>query len=253
MGTPLERALSIAVGDSGRDLRVRLVAAGLLRDIGADMAPFSPLLQEFIESGDSGNRDLKTVVHSMTYGHGSVTEADLDVLLSVLHTGTALQRYWVVNEIAFFEGPRICRRVRRALIGVLDEFAQPPEVRAWAAERLHLHISRETVRACLRALEDPEPEVRLWAAYTLGCAAAGWGDRPHPIYAQPVEPAMEKLLEDDGVVPGWWSVRREAQAHLATLRGEAKVARLQAEIQAILSDPSASREDKLWADFNDCS
>ena len=249
----MEQALSIAVRDSGCELKLRLVAAGLLRHLGADTAPFSPLLREFIASGDSGNRDMNTAVHSMTHGHGSVTEADLDVLLSVLHTGTALQRYWVVDQIAFFEGPRICRRVRRGLIGVLDDPSQPAEVSAWAAERLHLHISRETVRSCLRALEDPEPEVRLWAAYTLGCAAARWGDRPHPIYARLVEPALEKLLEDEAVAPGWWSVRREAQVHLATLRGEAEVARLQAAIQAIQSDPSASREDKRWSGFNDCS
>jgi hypothetical protein len=87
-------------------------------------------------------------------------------------------RYW--EEIAFFTDCRSRRSVRHALIETLDDRAAPAMVQAWAAERLHLHIFQETVRACLRAVEDPDPEVRLWAVYTLGKTAAASCDGPTP-------------------------------------------------------------------------
>jgi len=105
----------------------------------------------------------------------------------------------------------------------------------------------------MRAVEDPSPEVRIWAVYTLGFAAAPYGV-PRAPYRDVVAPVLERLLSDDAVVPGWWSVGREAQAHLPRLHESLdEEARLQAEIQTILNDPSASLEDKRWASFNDCS
>jgi hypothetical protein len=170
-----------------------------------------------------------------------------------LCVATSEQRYWVVNEIAFFDDYHDRRRVRHALIEVLEDRAAPAEVRGWAAERLSRHISQETVRACIRAVEDPSPEVRLWAVSTLGVAASNYG-APHPLYRDVVTPVLKRALADDGVVPGWWAVRREAQVWLPQLHGSAEEgARLQAEIQTILSDPSASVEEKHWALFNDCS
>jgi hypothetical protein len=171
--------------------------------------------------------------------HGSIhlTRPAFEILHSTLRRGTPEQRYWIVNELAFFTNDRDRYKVRHALIEVLDDANAPAEVRGWAAERLHLHTSQETLRACLRVIEDPIPLVRLWTTYTLGVVA-----QFQPVFREAVIPALESRLTDEGVGQGWWSVRREAQSWLSSLRGgQEEEDRLQAEVRAILSDPAASR------------
>jgi hypothetical protein len=252
-GLPLEQALGNAVADSSREMGLRALAARLLRNVCGDTSAFIPLLRECIAAGDAKNPELCAVIQAMNHGWGRLTRSEFEILCSTLRSGTSEQQYWVVDQIAFFTGCRDRCRVRRILIEVLEDPTAPGEVRGWAAERLHLHISQETVRACIRAAEDPSPEVRLWAVYTLGVAASGW-EGPHLLYRDAVAPVLERVLADAAVVPGWWSVRREAQAHLPSVHGSAaEEACLQTEIQAILEDTSASFEDKRWASFNDCS
>jgi hypothetical protein len=252
-GLPLDRALSATVADSRCELKLRELAARLLRNSGVNTSAFVPLLTEFIAAGDAKNPELCSVIQSMRYGRGHLGRSEFEILHSTLRSGTSEQRYWVVDQVGFFTGYHDRCKVRHALIEVLDDPTAPAEVRGWAAERLHQHISQETVRACIRAVADPSPEVRLWAVYTLGCAASKYGV-PHPLYRDVVAPALENALADDGDVPGWWPVRREAQAQLQRLHGRAdEDARLQAEIQTILSDPSASLGEKRWAGFYDHS
>ena len=244
----MHRALSRIAADSNCELKLRGLAARLLRDVGRDTSAFVLLLAEFIAAGDSKIKELCEVIALMSKGSGRLGRAEFEVLHAVLRTGTPEQRYWVVDLIAEFE----LRRVRHALIEVLHDSAAPAYVRGWAAERLHRHISRQTVSECIRASEDPSPEVRLWAAYTLGTAASNYG-APHPVFRDTVVPVLERMLSDDGEVSGWWPVRREAQAQLASLGGQGDEDRLQAEAKAILGDPSASVEEKHWAGFYDRS
>ena len=97
-------------------------------------------------------------------------------------------------------------------------------------------------------LLDPYPEIRLWAVFTLGCSAQSLS-RCRASVIQ----VLERKLTDDAVAPGWWSVSREAQAWLASLRGGDEAERLQREIQVILHDDAASAENKFWAGFYDYS
>jgi len=251
-GLPLDRALSNTVADSNCELKLRALAARLLRDVAGDTYAFIPLLTEFISAGDAVIPGLRSVIHSMTYGWGRVIRPEFETLHSVLRRGTPNQRYWVVNEMAFFTG---YRRVRRALIHVLDDPEEDEKVRGWAAERLHMHISQETVRACIRAAEDPSPAVRLWAVYTLGVAALGrYADKPRPLYRDVATPVLERALADDVVVPGWWSVRREAQVYLPYIHKSVEErTSLQAEIRSVIDNPDASPEDKAWAWLHDNS
>jgi len=223
---PIDGALLRIVSDVRSEPKMRGLAARLLRDIGGETAAFVPLLVEFIDAGDEKLPGLCEVILSMSYGWGHLARPEFEILHQALRSGTPQQRYWVVNHIACFDR----RQVRPALIEVLEDATAPGYVRGWAAERLHQHIS----------------EVRLWAVYTLGHAAM------HPVFRDDVTPALERMLTDDVVVPGWWSVRREAQSYMARLCGGPDgESRLQAEIQAILKDPNASAEDKHWAGFND--
>jgi len=148
-----------------------------------------------------------------------------------------------VDGIAF-----ICSRpVRRALIDILNDNAAPLEVRDRATEMLHLHGSRETAEACASALENENVSIQFWAAYTLG-QITSFRSRFRGIAAS----ALERVLGDKEVAPGWWSVRREAQAMIVGLRDEpGEKERLQAEIRSILQDASASAEDRRWAECYD--
>jgi hypothetical protein len=240
-GLPIDRVLSGVVSDSSHAVELRGLAARLLRDVGGDTCAFCPLLAEFIAAGDEKTLELRRVIQAMW---GRLARPEFEILQEVLRGGTDQQRYWVVNEISFCKG----HRVRRALIEVLADTTSPAFVRGWAAERLNMHISQKTIEACLRAIEDASPDVRLWAVYTLGYAAS-----ERPVFRDTAIPVLERMLADTGVVLGWWPVRREAQARLANLRGEDDLNRLQCDIQVILNDPAASGEEKRWASFKDIS
>jgi hypothetical protein len=234
------------VADSKSALKLRQLAARLLRDVGSDASAFVPLLVEFIAAGDSKVKDLWYTIRWMGYKRHHLSSREFKILHSVLQTGTPEQRYWVADQIAFFR----CGKARRALIEVLDDGNVPAYVRAWAAERLQVApITHETVSACLRAIKDPVPEIRLWCVSTLGVAA-----QYHPTFRAAVLPVIESMLSDDGEVPGWWPVRREASGWVASLRGRPEdEERLQGEIRAIRNDPGASKEDKFWAAGHDHS
>jgi len=133
------------------------------------------------------------------------------------------------------------------LIDILNDNAAPLEVRDRATEMLHLHGSRETAEACASALENENVSIRFWAAYTLG-QITFFRSGIRGIAAS----ALERVLGDKEVAPGWWSVGREAQAMIVGLRDEpGEKERLQAEIRSILQDASASAEDRRWAECYD--
>ncbi len=66
-GAPFEHALSKIVADPRYDLRVRELAARLLRDVARDVAAFVPLLRELLAAGDARNPDLCAVIHVFGY------------------------------------------------------------------------------------------------------------------------------------------------------------------------------------------
>jgi hypothetical protein len=125
----------------------------------------------------------------------------------------------------------------------MEDSAAPIDARERAAEMLNHQSGRTTAEACARALKDPNPIIRFWAAYSLG--QVSWqGDLRKFVAA-----ALESILHDEAVAPGWWSVGREAQALIVGQRNiPGEEAALQAEIAQIQQDPNASAEDKRWAE-----
>jgi HEAT repeat protein len=95
-------------------------------------------------------------------------------------------------------------RATPALVRALSDRTEDTDVRVYAAEALgHLQPENghdEALAALLHALTDREPEIRFWAAFALG----NLGD-------ERAIPALQRLAERDSeVVPGWWSIQREA-------------------------------------------
>jgi HEAT repeat protein len=99
-----------------------------------------------------------------------------------------------------------------ALLRALGDRTEDTDVRCHAAEALgHLVPEREhaeVLAALLHALTDREPEVRFWAAFALG----NLGD-------ERAIPALQRLADRDSeVVPGWWSLRKEALDSIEQIR-----------------------------------
>jgi HEAT repeat protein len=91
-----------------------------------------------------------------------------------------------------------------ALVAKVLDQDEDIDVRCYAAEALghmlggHSH-ARRAIPGLTGSLNDPLPEIRFWAAFALG--SVGRSDQ--------IE-ALERLTADEALVPGWWSVGREA-------------------------------------------
>ncbi|MEP6538051.1 MAG: HEAT repeat domain-containing protein [Bryobacteraceae bacterium] len=233
--------------------------------------PFAQALLEFVtnsaENWDSREllakvvwrtRGAKRIVRAIRHAFLSKNEAEaileylglmphegtttrLSLFREVLRGGTIFEQVDAVDAIAMAEGNA---RVRRTLIGLVEDTAAPLEVRDRATEMLHLFSSRTAAEACIRALKDPAPSIRFWAAYSLGQISSWNSD-----YRIEATAALKRMLNDEAVAPGWWSVGREAQAMIIGLRNLPREReRLQKEIQTIQDDPCAAIEDKRWAE-----
>ena len=98
------------------------------------------------------------------------------------------------------------------IVEILKDQTEDAKVRGQAAEALAGHVRRdlrsrraqqrhERARAALvAALDDSEPEVRLWSIFALAS----------PENAD-LLPRLEKLGRDPTPVPGWWTVGQEAR------------------------------------------
>ena len=130
------------------------------------------------------------------------------------------------------------RAVAMALAECLADGSQRVETREEAAESLSYVGTRETVEALIAVLEDPEPRVRFWTVFGLGgiCRKDERATR-----------ALERMLGDTELMPGWWSVGQEALGMLSCL-GDRYQLQCQEEVRRIRADTEASEHDRRWAD-----
>jgi hypothetical protein len=160
--------------------------------------------------------------------------------------GSLEEQISAVDVLGFVCG----RPLRRALIGILNDDNARLEVRERAAEMLSVQGSREAVEACVAALDHENASIRFWAAFALGQIASFCGHALRAVAAS----ALQRVLDDEEITPGWWSVGREAQAMIVGLRNDpGEKERLQADIRRIQQDSHASAEDRRWAEcYSDC-
>ncbi len=97
-----------------------------------------------------------------------------------------------------------------ALREVLANQSEATRVRGMAAETLAMCFAFEAIPDLIAALKDKSPAVRFWSVYALGFLRA--------------EPALSELehlaSSDDALVPGWWSVAKEAVDSIAMIRSD---------------------------------
>jgi HEAT repeat protein len=103
---------------------------------------------------------------------------------------------------AYALGLLLDERAIDALLSVMNNKNDSPKVRGGTAEALigFGKKRKRVVDALINGLEDPSVEVRFWSTFALG--------------EMKVKRAISKLeklaAEDDEVLPGWWSVGKEA-------------------------------------------
>jgi hypothetical protein len=131
-----------------------------------------------------------------------------------------------------------------ALGRCLADPTQPQAAREEAAESLAYVGTRETIGPLISALRDPDCRIRFWAVFGLGGSCLG--------EVRGLQ-ALESVLDDGETPPGnWWPVGKEALAMLAKYpsAGDYRM-RLAVERQRIGSDPTATPEDRRWAECYD--
>lgn len=135
------------------------------------------------------------------------------------------QRTAAVYALAFSGDVQLDSRhagpIRETFVGLLADPAEPPALRAQAAEGLANMLgacapdtpepaAREQAgRLLLETLRDAAAEVRFWSAFALG--ALGYA---------PALPALRELAaRDQTLLPGWWTVGEEAADAADRLEG----------------------------------
>lgn len=101
-------------------------------------------------------------------------------------------------------------RAVEPLIALLTDRKEDEKVRGMAAEALAHQMDRRAISPLIDALRDASVEVRFWAAFALG----ELGD-PQAL------PELERLAAtDEAVLPGWWSVSKEAASAIQRIKDD---------------------------------
>jgi len=171
-------------------------------------------------------------------------------LVDALYDANPHRRHAAARGLGWI--PDAGRRAAKGLIRALSDPSQPQPVREEAAESLAYLNYAPAIPVLISVLDEPDVRMRFWAVFALGgigqsqtCTSRVWRERLSAD-AQVVE-ALEKMLSDNEVVPGWWSVGREALAMLGHLDPEYR-AQLDSETRRLLDDSNASPEDRRWAE-----
>src|SRR5277367_600503 len=140
--------------------------------------------KEIWKRGDP--RTLLSVIRTLKRGQRALNRAAAAYALNLMHGRTAIA----------------------ALETAVQNRQEHPKVRGQAAESLAITHRASSHRVLLRNLQDPSKEVRFWCAYSL----AEMGDTD-------ALAGLRKLAKEDRrIVKGFWSVSREANWAIRTIR-----------------------------------
>lgn len=135
------------------------------------------------------------------------------------------------------------QRAAKALVAALLDQSQPQPAREEAAESLAYSSNKQAIEPLISVLPEPDVRIRFWAVFALGGIAQRRSDR---VVLRVIQ-ALENMLDDEETPPGnWWSVGRESLAMLGKLHPK-YAARLNSEIQQVMSDPNSQPQDLRWA------
>jgi len=195
--------LLAVVQDEAVDPDTRVAVCWLLGQFGKKRAVYA-LLRAFDSQQDNLRRQASHAIGLV----GS--KAAVKPLLIALRKGSTAEHR---ADAAYALGHIGDARAVEPLLRSLADPEEDARVRGQAAESLaNLRARGPAVYAALiSVLADASAEVRFWAAFALGEIANS--------REQEAIRALEHLAATDtAVVPGWWSVSREAEAALVQIK-----------------------------------
>ena len=236
-GIPLVSALRIVALDPGAGWHNRGTAAKVLAlsDPGGTVRSLLDLF--FIQTGKT--ELLETALTIEWLGD----RAAVRPLVGALYDANPDRRRAAARALGWIPGAG--KRAAKALVRVLSANAQPQAVREEAAESLaYLHYG-QAIPPLIAVLDHSAVRIRFWSVFALGSIgrsqfyARGHTD-PRALAA------LKRMLSDEEIASGWWSVGREALSMLGPLE-PAYHDKLDHESRRVLHDPDASPEDLRWA------
>ncbi|MGA2596786.1 MAG: HEAT repeat domain-containing protein [Bryobacteraceae bacterium] len=228
VGTTEDRTAPVAE----RKMAAELLALAKCAD------PYRPLLDHFL---DCDGTTAWSLISAFPHRELRLSQNDEDRLERILWEDPDEQRRAATAQ--FFQYVETPPRTKM-LIGVLENRAETSLVRGRAAEALTCidnAYKTGAVDACIRCLDDPDPEARFWAVFALGQMV-----RFRPAFHSRAIAALQPMTSDAGQVPSYWPVGHEARAMLEDFIPEQRVAG-ERERAAILADPNAPDDLRRWA------
>ena len=128
------------------------------------------------------------------------------VINTLLHGQRVLNRAAAAYALTLTHGKSVIRALERAVANKREH----PKVRGQAAESLAHNHRPESHRILRENLTDASKDVRFWCAYSLAQMAD----------EEALIPLKKLARDDDRVVRGFWSVSREANAAIRTIRNK---------------------------------
>jgi HEAT repeat protein len=192
LGAESLESLIAILKDQAIEGDIRLLVCWILGQLG-DKTAATPLLEVF--SGQNINLSLEA---AKSLGMLKSKRA-VPPLIEELIKGDNVDKR---AASAYALGLLLDERAVDPLLSVMNNKNDSPKVRGAAAEALVWFGKKRkrVVDALISGLEDASVEVRFWSAFALG--------------EMKVKRAISKLeklaAEDDEVLPGWWSVGKEA-------------------------------------------
>jgi HEAT repeat protein len=194
------RDLAIIALDPSEPVRQREISCWLLGELG-DTRAVHTLLRLF--------REPEMLPHA-AIGLGILgSRRAVRPLIQALRDGSAPdERAWAAYALGLIRDERACAPLLEAFRNTEED----PKVRGDAAEALAYLFAYEAVPALREALAQSSVPVRFWAMFALGQLAG-----------PDVIPDLERIAAtDDAIMPGYWSLRKEALDMIESIRGRAQ-------------------------------
>jgi HEAT repeat protein len=206
-GEAFSQLLLALLRDSKASTELRLEACMLLRALAERRA--IPALIKVAQSRHEEVRLRREAIQALGLLRSKSKRAVLP-LIEILSNGDDDEwaRRLAAHSLGFLNDPR----GRDTLFRLIKDETVPPGIRGDATEALTHFQDVRAVPTLREQLLDASPEVRFWAVFSLGQLAD-----------TDVIPELERVvMEDDAVVPGWWSLKKEARDAIQSIRNRVR-------------------------------
>ncbi|AKG20511.1 HEAT repeat domain-containing protein [Calothrix sp. 336/3] len=157
-------------------------------------------------------------MHAATALSLIATTKHLTGLFEILTRGVDVsQRESAAYTVSFLTNCQINPELIQVLTEIAGNKNEPPSLRSQALEGLGNKLSEDiptnlydsAVQVMLESLDDLAAEVRFWGCFAVGA-----------VVVEQALPKLQRLAQTDHtIIPGWWSVAKEAADSISLIQG----------------------------------